>query len=433
MVKKLTYTAKRNEYYQVMIGMTAVILLEAGLIGTTILIVLPAGIVRLMILVILGAVLVFAGSRLIAPLLTAHTLTDAGLRLRYGFGLNTELALDMIAVAAPTKERVDGLRATRARYDHKHRRVLAAFSDEGQVILKLGQPCLIKVGIFGGGPTDEILINLDDRDALLSAIDLEPKQHVSASDKLVPKVRGRTRMKAPSVNKQADAALWMEGLTRKFGEITAVDNLTLQVAPGEIYGFLGANGAGKSTTIKMITGLLEPTTGHIWVNKFDVWSDPVHAKSSLGYVADGNLVYERLTGREFLQFLRQLRGLSLDEAEERIERLLVLLDLEERADELVLIYSFGMKRKLAVAGAILHQPRVMVMDEPFNGLDPISARRLKSFLVEIAQAGTAIFLSTHDLATAEALCNRVGIIHKGKLMAEGSVSELKELESAPDL
>jgi ABC-2 type transport system ATP-binding protein len=207
----------------------------------------------------------------------------------------------------------------------------------------------------------------------------------------------------------------------------------MSIQPGEIYGFLGSNGAGKTTTIKMLVGLLEPSAGHVFIADHDVWKEPVAAKTKLGYVADNALLYERLSGRDFLHFLAQMRGLPLNEAQRRIEYLLTLLDLVEHADRLCGSYSLGMKRKLSLAGALIHQPAVLILDEPLNGLDPRSARRLKDLLLEMAASGTTILLSTHDLSTAETLCHRVGIMHRGRLMVEGSAAELRQMLGVPDL
>ncbi|MBA2285321.1 MAG: ABC transporter ATP-binding protein [Ktedonobacteraceae bacterium] len=231
----------------------------------------------------------------------------------------------------------------------------------------------------------------------------------------------------------ATLALRVEGLTRRYADFTAVDNLNLALRRGEIYGFLGANGAGKTTTMKMLVGLLQPDAGRVWIAGHDMWREPLAAKAVLGYVADRALLYERLTGREFLAFLAQVRGIPQREASERIATLLDLLELTHQADRLCGTYSYGMKRKVALAGALLHQPAVLILDEPLNGLDPLSARRLKDLFVELAARDTAIFLSTHDLATAEAVCHRVGIIHQGRLLIEGSTQELRQAATAPDL
>jgi len=228
-------------------------------------------------------------------------------------------------------------------------------------------------------------------------------------------------------------AIHTDGLTRRYKDFVAVDKLNLAVHAGEIYGFLGSNGAGKTTTMKMLVGLLRPDAGQAWIDGHDVWAEPLLAKATFGYVADHTMLYERLTGREFLDFLAQIRGMPEREASGRIEQLLDVLDLRDRADTACGTYSFGMKRKLAIAGALIHTPQVLILDEPLNGLDPLSARRLKDLFAELATAGTAIFLSTHDLATAESMCHLVGIIHKGRLLVEGGSSELRQITGAPGL
>jgi ABC-2 type transport system ATP-binding protein len=233
--------------------------------------------------------------------------------------------------------------------------------------------------------------------------------------------------------KTENLAIRTEHLTRRYKGFTAVDDLQLAVHTGEIYGFLGSNGAGKTTTMKMLVGLLQPDCGRVWIAGHDVWNEPMLAKAAFGYVADHTMLYDRLTGREFLDFLAQIRGMPEQVASERIEQLLDVLELRDRADTACGTYSFGMKRKLAIAGALIHKPQVLILDEPLNGLDPLSARRLKNLFAELAAIGTTIFLSTHDLATAESICHRVGIIHKGRLLVEGSSTELRQIAGAPGL
>jgi len=224
-----------------------------------------------------------------------------------------------------------------------------------------------------------------------------------------------------------------ENLTRRYKGFTAVENLNLAVRTGEIYGFLGSNGAGKTTTMKMLVGLLQPDCGRVWIAGCDVWKESLVAKAAFGYVADSTMLYDRLTGREFLDFLARIRSIPEQAARGHIERLLDILELRDRADTACGTYSFGMKRKLAIAGALIHEPQVLILDEPLNGLDPLSARRLKNLFAELAANGTTIFLSTHDLATAESICHRIGIIHKGRLLVEGSSSELRQTAGAPGL
>jgi len=231
----------------------------------------------------------------------------------------------------------------------------------------------------------------------------------------------------------APVVLAARSLVRRYGDFVAVDGLELAVRQGEIYGFLGPNGAGKTTTIKMLVGLLLPSAGTIAIDGRDVVAESDAAKAVLGYVPDRALLYERLTGREYLAFLAQMRGLSQAEAEQEIDRLLALLDLQRDAGRVCGGYSLGMGRKLSLAAALLHHPRLLILDEPLNGLDPRSARRMKDLFAHLAADGVAIFLSTHDLATAGSICHRVGIIHRGRLRAEGSAAELRALVAAPDL
>ncbi len=214
-------------------------------------------------------------------------------------------------------------------------------------------------------------------------------------------------------------------LTKRYGALTAVDNLNLSVKPGEIFGFLGPNGAGKTTTIKMLVGLLSPTSGEAMVGGVDVAKDPVAAKRVLGYVPDTPDIYERLTARELLRFVGDLRRLPREKTEDRIEELMALFELTERQDELLGGYSHGMRQKVCIASALLAEPKVLFLDEPTVGLDPKSARLVKDILRAIADDGGAVFVSTHVLEIAERMCDRVGIIQNGVLIAEGTVEELR--------
>ena len=214
-------------------------------------------------------------------------------------------------------------------------------------------------------------------------------------------------------------------LTKKYGGLLAVDRLDLSVGPGEVFGFLGPNGAGKTTTIKMLTGLLTPTSGRALVCGVDVGEDPVKAKSLLGYVPDTPDVYEKLTARELLQFVADLRKMDRRRAACRIQELLEFFELEDRQDELLGGYSHGMKQKVCIACALLGEPRVLFMDEPTVGLDPKSAKSVKDILRSFADKGGTVFLSTHVLEIAERMCDRVGIIQNGRLIAQGTIDELR--------
>jgi len=226
----------------------------------------------------------------------------------------------------------------------------------------------------------------------------------------------------------------IEGLLKRFGDLTAVDNLNLRIEPGEIFGFLGPNGAGKTTTVKLMTGLLKPTAGAVRIAGFDVAATPLEAKRLMGLVPDEPFVYPKLTGAEYLRFIGDLYGVELASQRRRIPELLEMFELSRWGGELVESYSHGMRQKLVIAGVLLHEPKVLVLDEPVVGLDPKSARMVKDIFLRLAQRGTAIFMCTHILEVAEKLCGRIGIILGGRLVALGSLEELRaRARGAPHL
>ncbi|MGW8250354.1 MAG: ABC transporter ATP-binding protein [Anaerolineales bacterium] len=218
-----------------------------------------------------------------------------------------------------------------------------------------------------------------------------------------------------------------QDLVKRYGDKTAVDNVSFQVYPGEVFGFLGPNGAGKTTTIKMIVGLLQPTSGTVRVAGYDVQSQPLLAKSACGFVPDTPNLYPKLTGRELLRFVGDLYELDNQRVERRSEELLRLFDLTQAADDPIDSYSHGMQQKEALAAALLHDPKVLVLDEPTSGLDPRLARLIKDMLRQLADRGAAVFLSTHILEIAERMCDRIGIINKGELIAVGTMQELRAM------
>ncbi len=215
-------------------------------------------------------------------------------------------------------------------------------------------------------------------------------------------------------------------LTRHFGDKVAVDQLNLAVAEGEFFGFLGPNGAGKSTTINMLVGLLRPTAGTALIHGVDIWDQPLQAKQQIGVLPEGLNLYERLTAREFIRFAGAMYGLPADLVEERTTELLRLMDLEDDADKLIVDYSTGMRKKTALGAAIIHSPRILFLDEPFEGIDAISGRAIRSVLRQLRARGTTIFFSSHILEVVERLCTRVAVINDGRLVAEGSMTELRE-------
>ena len=218
----------------------------------------------------------------------------------------------------------------------------------------------------------------------------------------------------------------IQDLVKRYGAFTAVDGVSLDVQPGEIHGFLGPNGAGKTTTIRMIAGLLKPTAGRIRVNGHDTAKEPEQAKASLGFIPDRPFVYEKLTGAEFLRFVAGLYGQSGQVVERRIDELLDIFELTAWKNELVESYSHGMRQKLIISSALIHRPEVIVVDEPMVGLDPRGARLLKDLFREFTQRGGTVLMSTHTLEIAEALCDRIAIIQGGKIVAQGSMAELRK-------
>ncbi|MDE2126743.1 MAG: ABC transporter ATP-binding protein [Armatimonadetes bacterium] len=213
-------------------------------------------------------------------------------------------------------------------------------------------------------------------------------------------------------------------LSRQFDGLLAVDELTLTVPGGELFGFLGPNGAGKTTSIKLMTGLLRPTGGSARICGFDIQTQPIEARRTFGYVPDNPFLYEKLTGIEFLQFMADLYSVDARARSARIPELLELFELGSKARQLIGSYSRGMRQKIAFAGALIHAPRVLFLDEPTVGLDPDGARTMREVLKSLCRDGCAVFISTHILEIAEKICNRIGIIHRGRLIALGTVAEV---------
>jgi ABC-2 type transport system ATP-binding protein len=220
-------------------------------------------------------------------------------------------------------------------------------------------------------------------------------------------------------------AIRTEGLTRRFGELIAVEDVNLEVAPGQFFGFLGPNGAGKSTTIKMLTGLLAPTSGKMQILGLDFEQNPVDVKRQIGVVPEGMALFGRLTGAEYLNFVGRMYGLDRETAAKRAGELLEFMQLGDQPRKLVTDYSHGMQKKLALAAAVIHGPKILFLDEPFEGVDAIAAGTLKSMLQRMIARGATIFLTSHVLEIVERLCSHVAIIHKGRLVAQGSLEELR--------
>lgn len=219
----------------------------------------------------------------------------------------------------------------------------------------------------------------------------------------------------------------LRNLTKQYGNFKAVQNISLEIKPGEIFAFLGVNGAGKTTTIRMMTGILKPTSGEIIIGGFDLLREPLKAKAITGYVPDRPHIYQKLTGREFLNFICDLYSVPSVRAEQRIDEVLNEYGLTEWQDELIESYSHGMKQRLATCSALVHDPKVLIVDEPMVGLDPHGAKTLKEAFRRYAAAGITVFLSTHSLNVAEEVADRMAIIQKGEILTTGTLDEIRQM------
>ena len=217
-----------------------------------------------------------------------------------------------------------------------------------------------------------------------------------------------------------------ENLTKIYSGIIAVISLNLQIPQGTIFGFIGPNGAGKTTTIKMMAGVLKPTKGRILLNGVDIAREPSKAKKIIGFIPDRPFLYEKLSGMEFLRFKAGLYGIKGDRLYEKIEDLLNLFELTDWADELIESYSHGMKQRLVIASAMIHEPQVIIVDEPMVGLDPKGAKLVKDIFKGWAKSGATVFMSTHTLALAQEVCQRIAIVHKGRVVASGTSEDLEK-------
>jgi ABC-2 type transport system ATP-binding protein len=219
----------------------------------------------------------------------------------------------------------------------------------------------------------------------------------------------------------------LESLTKRYADITAVENLSLSIQAGEIFGFIGPNGAGKTTTIKMLGGILAPTSGRVRICGIDMAVQPEDAKRKIGFIPDRPYLYEKLTAMEFLLFTAELYGIGRNGFRRRAQTELDRFSLSEWSGELIESFSHGMKQRLVMAAALLIEPAVIVVDEPMVGLDPIAIKMVKDLFLDLAQNGTTVFMSTHTLQVAQDLCHRIGVIHRGKLIATGSPGQLMKL------
>ena len=226
-------------------------------------------------------------------------------------------------------------------------------------------------------------------------------------------------------------AVELSGVTKRFNEIVAVNNINLTISQGEVFALLGPNGSGKSTTLKMLLGLVQPTAGEINVLGIPVANDPVRVKSQVGYVPESPDVYEFLTGIEYLDFIGDIYNVTAAEKQQRVTEYLKALQLEGREGDMINSYSDGMKKKISLISAFLHRPKLLILDEPLNALDPRSARIVKDYIQSLKAQGVTTILSTHVLEIAEAVCDRIAIMYNGNILALGNMAELRQEASLP--
>lgn len=231
---------------------------------------------------------------------------------------------------------------------------------------------------------------------------------------------------------ETQSAVKLENVSKSFGAIQAVQNLDLQIDAGTVFGFLGPNGSGKSTTLKMIMGLLKADSGNLNVYGINVTNNPWEVKKIIGYVPESPRLYDFLTGLEYLDFIADVYGLDPQTKKIRIEEYLNAFDLENRENEMISGYSHGMQQKIAIIAALIHKPKLLVLDEPLSGLDPKSARIVKDLVHKMATEGVTTILSTHVLEIADAVCDKIAILYQGSKIAEGKPAELRQQSKMPD-
>ncbi len=236
----------------------------------------------------------------------------------------------------------------------------------------------------------------------------------------------------PGAVPDPDTALAIRGLAKRFGEKIAVNGISLDVPAGSFYGLVGPNGAGKTTAMSMATGLLRPDHGQVWIHGTDVWSEPLTAKRRMGVLADGVRLFDRLTGEQLVTYSGLLRGLDRDTVAERTADLLRVMDLTGDAGKLVVDYSAGMTKKVALASAMIHAPKVLVLDEPFEAVDPVSAANIRDILAQFVESGGTVIVSSHVMDLVQRMCDHVAIIAQGNLLAAGTVDEVRDGQSLED-
>jgi ABC-2 type transport system ATP-binding protein len=418
-IRHFTYNAQATEFTMMMAALAMLIVIE-GACYTVALLFLTHGLARGICIAAALTVNVLGLSLMFSPLFTQHTLTAHSLTLHLGLGFKAVIPRDEITSVESINMLLPGVPG-RVAYNRAKDMLVAATSRKGLILMQLVRPRVFKMWPRMKCETNRVLFNVDDPQAFLQALDetLPEASEPSGEKHVIPVAPG---LRAEGTD---DSAIRTRDLTKFYGQHVGVEDLNLTVWRGEIYGLLGVNGAGKTTTLKMLVGLMQPSRGHAALCGLDIQKEPTQAKACLGYLAETTIIYEKLTGREFLEFMAELRGIDAATTTKRIHELLLALDLVEWADQIIRVYSFGMRRKIALAGAVIHHPAVLILDEPFNGLDPRSSRRVRDYIRQTRREGITVLVSTHNLAIAEEICDRIGIIDRGHLIAEGTAPELR--------
>ena len=432
--RKFSYHKGSRELRTFAFGLAGLLAVEAAVAVFLIALLADSPVWRAVLIFAFIAPLAYGVLGLFSVFRKSHVVSDSGVAIRQGWRFKGFIGKDTIVRAERASEKHTGMFPT-VRHISDQELLLVATGDTGLVSISLNRPQYFRPPLaMKRVAVKKVVVNVDDSDGFIDAVNgLVDDGEDSVSPQPAVPVQHASNWVGRSVemgSPSGDYAIRTAGLVKRYGDLLAVDDLNLAIRPGEIFGFLGPNGAGKTTTMNMVTGLLQPTEGHVFVQGMDIWKEPLKAKAVLGYVADTSILYDRLTGREFLTFMAQLYDTGAG-AEERIARILTMLDLDEWADHMIKVYSHGMRRKMAIAGALVHDPRVLVLDEPITGLDPRAAKRVKDVLRDLSSAGVAIFLSTHILEIAATVCDRIGVIYRGRLTAVGSMSELREQTSMP--
>ena len=422
--------------WQIAVSAEAVVMIMLGLVASK-----PANYIVLGITPVYFAFVWWLYSR---PLRRRHTLTASALKLVDKSGKAFVIPRDQIrSVERFTGPLPRGVASTGYKYIPEEDTLYILPDIKSLVAITLKSPVTARLTPRIIVEFTRVVCLVDEPEAFIAAVmpdakaapggDGSPTEEVVRAETSPTTDKAQVVIQSPmrSLSDPGPATIELCDLTKRFGNYTAVDRLTLRVAPGEIFAFLGSNGAGKSTTVKMLAGLLRPTSGRILIGGEDPWRD-LKARRLVGYVPDSPMLYENLTAQEHLWLVGGLYDLPEEKARARAREVLEQVGLERHADQPIRSYSLGMKRKLAIASALMHRPPILLLDEATNGLDPRAAREIKDFLSDAARSGTTIFLTTHLLDVVSELAHRVAIIDQGVLKACGTLSELRRAFGRPN-